>query len=91
MARRKALQQQRVRAGYSQESLAEKLSVSARTVRGWEAGTSTPAADQRRPLAEALHITVDQIDLLLAGLPTDEEPHDVQSEVEVAVIDFRSS
>lgn len=91
MARRKALQQQRVRAGYSQESLAEKLAVSARAVRTWEAGTNTPAADQRRPLADALHITVDQLDLLLAGLPTHDEPQSVQSEVEAAEGDFRPS
>ncbi|MGM1060641.1 helix-turn-helix domain-containing protein [Saccharothrix sp. Mg75] len=91
MARREALQQQRVKAGYSQESLAEKLTVSARAVRTWEAGTSTPVADQRRPLADALHVTIDQLDRLLAGLPITDELQSSQSVNETPATDSRSS
>ncbi|WP_053719448.1 helix-turn-helix transcriptional regulator [Saccharothrix sp. NRRL B-16348] len=69
MTRRKTLQQRRLTCGLTQERLAEKVGVNARTVRTWEAGTSTPSPEQRPPLAQALAIGIDDLDRLLTGLP----------------------
>ncbi|WP_158854557.1 helix-turn-helix transcriptional regulator [Saccharothrix deserti] len=78
MGRRETLQQRRMKYGLSQERLGEKVGVNARTVRTWEAGTSTPLPEQRPPLADALHVTMDDLDRLLTGLPIT-EPHGVHS------------
>ncbi|WP_053719471.1 helix-turn-helix transcriptional regulator [Saccharothrix sp. NRRL B-16348] len=78
MARRETLQQRRMMYGLSQERLGEKIGVNARTVRTWEAGTSTPLPEQRPALADALHVTMDDLDRLLDGLPIG-EPHGVRS------------
>ncbi|MGM1060647.1 helix-turn-helix domain-containing protein [Saccharothrix sp. Mg75] len=69
MAKREKLQERRTTRSFTQESLATLLHVSPRTVRGWEAGTSAPYPEHRQPLADALHIGLDDLDRLLAGLP----------------------
>ncbi|ONI87982.1 hypothetical protein ALI22I_19715 [Saccharothrix sp. ALI-22-I] len=74
MAKRETLQRRRMMYGLSQERLGEQVGVNARTVRTWEAGTSTPSPEQRPAMAEALHVTMDDLDRLLAGLPITSEP-----------------
>lgn len=59
-ARRKAL-------GHSQESLAGVLDVRSQSVARWEQGTSTPLARHRRPLAEALEISLHELECLING------------------------
>lgn len=51
----------RERAGRSQESLAHLLGVSAKTISHWERGLSTPRADMRAELADALGFTMDEL------------------------------
>jgi transcriptional regulator with XRE-family HTH domain len=55
----------------SQERLAQRLHVDRTTVGRWEQGTSTPQPWHRRPLAEALKVTLETLDGLLAE---DREP-----------------
>ncbi|GAA1309100.1 helix-turn-helix transcriptional regulator [Saccharothrix xinjiangensis] len=69
MPKRETLQQRRKKRGFTQESLAALLRVSPRTVRNWEAGTRAPYPEHRQPLADALHLDLDQLDRLLDGLP----------------------
>ena len=57
-SRRKAL-------GFSQESLAEAMSVTTSTVSRWEQGVATPKARMRTPLAELLELTPVELDRLL--------------------------
>ncbi|MCX2968008.1 MULTISPECIES: helix-turn-helix transcriptional regulator [Streptomyces] len=52
--------------GYSQEQLAELLEVDRTTVGRWESGRSTPQPPQRPGLADALDLTLDELDALLA-------------------------
>ena len=59
-ARRKAL-------GYSQESLARALDVRAQSVARWEQGASTPLTRHRRPLAEALEVSLAELELMIEG------------------------
>ncbi|WP_318204391.1 helix-turn-helix transcriptional regulator [Streptomyces sp. SCL15-4] len=57
--RRKAL-------GYSQEQLAELLGVDRTTIGRWESGRSTPQPPQRPSLADALEVSLTELDALLA-------------------------
>lgn len=52
--------------GYSQETLAESLGVDRTTVGRWESGKSAPQPPQRRPLATALEVSLQELDALLA-------------------------
>jgi DNA-binding XRE family transcriptional regulator len=54
-------------AGYTQESLAERLGVDRSTVGRWEIGEVEPQAGQRPKIAEALGISLDQLAGLLAA------------------------
>ncbi len=47
--------------GLSQERLAQRLHVDRTTVGRWEQGTSTPQPWHRRPLANALRVTLDAL------------------------------
>jgi transcriptional regulator with XRE-family HTH domain len=53
--------------GHTQESLAEVLDVAVPTVVRWEQGTGRPLPSLRRPLAEALCVSLDELDSLLTG------------------------
>jgi transcriptional regulator with XRE-family HTH domain len=59
-ARRRAL-------GYTQEGLAETLEVAVSTVARWEQGVGCPLPALRRPLAEALSVSLEALDRLLGG------------------------
>jgi transcriptional regulator with XRE-family HTH domain len=59
-ARRRAL-------GHTQESLAEILGVAVSTVARWEQGGGCPLPALRRPLAEALSVSLEGLDRLLRG------------------------
>ena len=59
-ARRKA-------AGFSQEQLAERLSIDRSTVARWESGETEPQPWIRPRLARVLRVSLDQLDHLLAG------------------------
>jgi transcriptional regulator with XRE-family HTH domain len=59
-ARRKAV-------GFSQEQLAEQLSIDRSTVARWESGETEPQPWIRPRLARVLQVSLDQLDLLLAG------------------------
>jgi transcriptional regulator with XRE-family HTH domain len=64
---RERLAARRVAAGLSQERLAERLQVDRTTVGRWEQGTSTPQPSYRRPLADALDVTLGELNDLLAA------------------------
>ncbi|MFI6098163.1 helix-turn-helix domain-containing protein [Lentzea sp. NPDC051213] len=55
----------RLSAGYSQEKLAAKLGVERSTVGRWERGVQSPQPWQRRALAAALQVSLDELDDLL--------------------------
>ena len=59
-ARRKAV-------GFSQEQLAERLSIDRSTVARWESGETEPQPWIRPRLARVLQVSLDQLDHLLAG------------------------
>jgi transcriptional regulator with XRE-family HTH domain len=67
MPPRRQLAARRKAVGYSQESLARQIDVSAQSVARWEQGTSTPLARYRRPLAEHLSISLPELELLIDG------------------------
>jgi transcriptional regulator with XRE-family HTH domain len=56
-------------AGFTQESLAERLSVDRSTVARWEAGDTEPQPWLRQKLAEALGISTDDVAALLVDEP----------------------
>ena len=51
----------RMRAGFTQAEIAEKLNVSSTAVSMWETGVTHPTAKKLKPLAEALGTTVDEL------------------------------
>jgi transcriptional regulator with XRE-family HTH domain len=53
--------------GHTQESLAEILGVAVSTVARWEQGVGSPLPALRRPLAEALSVSLEALDRLLGG------------------------
>ena len=81
--KRRALAERRRAVGYTQEQLAEVLGVERSTMVRWEAGETTPQPWCRPKLAEALAVSVDDLDTMLtngetgkdtgAGLPDDAE------------------
>ncbi|MBK3556758.1 helix-turn-helix domain-containing protein [Streptomyces sp. MBT56] len=56
--------------GYSQEKLAELLGVDRTTVGRWESGKVAPQPPQRRRLAVALEVSLEELDFLLKPLRT---------------------
>ncbi|HSK98222.1 MAG TPA: helix-turn-helix transcriptional regulator, partial [Euzebyales bacterium] len=52
-------------AGYTQDSLAEHVDVALSSVKRWEGGRTTPQPPLRRRLANALDITLDELEELL--------------------------
>ncbi len=56
--------------GHTQESLAEVLDVAVSTVARWEQGAGCPLPALRRPLAEALSVSLEDLDRLLSGETT---------------------
>jgi transcriptional regulator with XRE-family HTH domain len=72
--RQSALAQRRRSLGLSQEALADKLSVDARTIGRWERGESNPQPWQRAPLARALQLTIDELARHLADARPGREP-----------------
>ncbi|MGH9213697.1 MAG: helix-turn-helix domain-containing protein [Acidimicrobiales bacterium] len=63
---RHRLAARRIAVGLTQEGLAERLEVAVSTVARWEQGATAPRAWQRGRLAEALELTLNQLDELLA-------------------------
>ncbi|WP_098011341.1 helix-turn-helix transcriptional regulator [Streptomyces sp. sk226] len=63
--------------GYSQEQLAELLGVDRTTIGRWESGRSTPQPPQRPGLAEALELSREELDALLAR-PQRSSPEEVR-------------
>jgi transcriptional regulator with XRE-family HTH domain len=68
-ARRAGLAQRRKALGFTQERLAERLGVERSTVSRWERGVESPYPWTRGDLAEALSISLDDLDPLLAEIP----------------------
>lgn len=60
------LAEQRRALGYSQEELAQLLGVDRTTVGRWESGRVAPQPLQRRGLAAALEVSLQEVDILLA-------------------------
>lgn len=58
MTQAEKIKAERIRAGYSQETLAEALQVSRQAVTGWEAGQSAPSSANLRRLAQVLKVDV---------------------------------
>lgn len=67
-AKRRALADRRKAVGHTQESLAARLGVERSTVVRWEAGETDPLPWCRPKLAEALAVSLDEVDELLATL-----------------------
>ncbi|MGH3815720.1 MAG: helix-turn-helix domain-containing protein [Pseudonocardiaceae bacterium] len=71
--KRRALAERRRVVGYTQEQLAAVLDVERSTVVRWEAGGTTPQPWCRPKLAEALSVSVDELNALLAEGQTAED------------------
>lgn len=65
--RRIRLAQRRRMAGYTQDSLAAHVDVALSSVKRWEGGRTTPQPALRRRLANALDITLDELEELLTN------------------------
>ena len=65
-AKRHALAERREILGHSQETLAQALGVEFTTVRRWERGETTPQPWSLRKLADALAVSLEELDRLLA-------------------------
>jgi transcriptional regulator with XRE-family HTH domain len=66
-AKRQGLAARRKAAGFSQEQLAERLSIDRSTVARWESGETEPQPWIRPRLARVLEVSLDQLDRLLAA------------------------
>ena len=66
-AKRQGLAARRKAAGFSQEQLAERLSIDRSTVARWESGETEPQPWIRPRLARVLQVSLDQLDRLLAA------------------------
>jgi transcriptional regulator with XRE-family HTH domain len=71
--KRRKLAERRRAVGYTQEQLAEVLDVERSTVVRWEAGETTPQPWHRPKLAEALAVSLDKLDAMLAEGQTIED------------------
>jgi transcriptional regulator with XRE-family HTH domain len=72
--RRDQLVARRLELGVTQEQLAYALGRDPTTVRRWEAGITTPQPLQRRPLAEALEVTMAELNDMLSDPDTPHAP-----------------
>jgi DNA-binding XRE family transcriptional regulator len=81
--KRRKLAERRRAVGSTQEQLAEVLDVERSTVARWEAGETTPQPWCRPKLAEALAVSVDELDALLAEGQTVDDLLDVDAADEV--------
>jgi transcriptional regulator with XRE-family HTH domain len=93
-AKRYRLAQRRKTVGFTQETLAEQLSVDATTVRRWESGKASPQPWIRPKLARHLQVSADHLEeLLSATVPTDKAlpalDVDEQQHVAAALADAR--
>ena len=91
-ARRGLLAQRRKAVGLTQEQLAERLGVERSTVVRWERGQTQPQPWLRPKLAQALRVSADRIEEMLAagGTPASPEgrPAAVPRQLPAAVADF---
>jgi transcriptional regulator with XRE-family HTH domain/tetratricopeptide (TPR) repeat protein len=72
-AKRHALAERRKIAGYSQETLAQELGVELTTAGRWERGETSPQPWSRPKLADALEISLEELDhMLVEGQPAKE-------------------
>ncbi|HEY8525523.1 MAG TPA: helix-turn-helix transcriptional regulator [Acidimicrobiales bacterium] len=67
--RRQKLAEARKKAGKSQEQVAHELGLDRTTIGKWERGESTPHPQQRPRYADALGISLHELDQMLSGLP----------------------
>lgn len=67
--RRERLVAARKKAGKSQEQVAEEVGVDRTTISNWERGEYTPQPDQRPTYADALRISLEELDRALSSLP----------------------
>ncbi len=74
-AKRRALAQRREIVGHTQETLAEFMRVELSTVGRWERGETSPQPWCRPRLAQALTVSLEELDRMLAeGQPVEQEP-----------------
>lgn len=73
-SRRDALVNARRAVGLSQEELAHSVGVDRATVQRWERGVTAPQPRHRCGLADALRVTVGEVDHLLGGTATSSRP-----------------
>ncbi|MGH3829563.1 MAG: helix-turn-helix domain-containing protein [Pseudonocardiaceae bacterium] len=72
-AKRRAFAERREITGYSQEALARSVGVQPTTVGRWERGETCPQPGCRPKLADALSVSVEELDIMLAeGQPVDD-------------------
>ncbi|MFE3452479.1 helix-turn-helix transcriptional regulator [Nonomuraea sp. NPDC059194] len=71
--RRQKLTQRRKTLGLSQEGLAYAVGVERSTVVRWESGETEPRPWQRPKLAAVLKLTLDEVDLVLAASPAEDD------------------
>jgi transcriptional regulator with XRE-family HTH domain len=64
---RAELAQRRVLVGHSQESLAEAIKTTSRSIRAWENGSSSPSPRFRPELAAQLKVSLEELERLLCG------------------------
>lgn len=66
MTQAEKIKSERIRAGYSQETLAEAMQVSRQAVTSWESGQTAPSSANLRRLAQVLDV---EISALMADVP----------------------
>lgn len=66
MTQAEKIKSERIRAGYSQETLAEAMQVSRQAVTSWESGQTAPSSANLRRLAQVLDV---EISALMADAP----------------------
>ncbi len=67
MTQAEKIKSERIRAGYSQETLAEAMQVSRQAVTSWESGQTAPSSANLHKLAQVLGV---EISALMADAPT---------------------
>ena len=87
-ARRRLLVERRKAVGLTQEQLAGQLGVERTTVARWERGETQPLPWMRPRLAQALRVTADGIEQLLAPDGTPAQTAAVPRQLPAAVADF---